>query len=379
MAVLLVGQFLVYAVAWAAGALMWREERPAILWWCAYCTLQALGLWLVMGQGSLTPPSAMLILLSYVAAGVGVDRFVQGWQQHRRHRPLWIGLLVLVELPQLLALVVPLPVVVRAIAYNLGVSLLLVAPIALMHRGLRREFGLWGLLPLLPGALVCLLALARSATLALHPELLLNAPSPLADNTGLLLATLTAAGAFNISFLGLVVARLVRRLHQQLDRDLLTGLCNRGGLEKQLATAWSASERHGLALSVAFIDVDHFKGINDAGGHEAGDRVLRAVAEALDQNARQTDLAGRWGGDEFMVLMPHTDEAAALQAMQRLRERVQRMRIEVPAGCPPVTLSIGIGARGPGVLSLRELVLAADVAMYRDKRGTAAAGLARAA
>jgi two-component system cell cycle response regulator len=150
--------------------------------------------------------------------------------------------------------------------------------------------------------------------------------------------------------------------------DALSDLANRGGLEKHLAAAWGSSQRHGAALSIAFIDIDAFKQINDRGGHEAGDRVIRAVADVLRLNARLTDHVGRWGGDEFMVVMPHNDAEAAALAMQRLRERVLEAGIEVPPGCPALTLSIGIATRHADDDSVHALVKRADAEMYRRKR-----------
>jgi diguanylate cyclase (GGDEF)-like protein len=363
-AVLLIGQFLVYGLAWAVGALMWRDERQPIAWWGAYCVLQAAGLALLRAQGVLTPLSAMLMLLAYTAADVGIDRFVHG---HVRWRAAWLGVWGLAAAVQALGWLAGWPLAFHAVAYNLGVAALLLAPILGMQRLLRREFGVWGLLPLLPGALVCGLALVRSAMIVAHPALLAQAPAPLADNPGLLLATLFAAGAFNISFLAMVVARLVMRLHSRLDLDALTGLFNRGGLEKQLAAAFATCRRHELALSVAFIDIDGFKQVNDVGGHLAGDRVICAVADAMRLDARPADVTGRWGGDEFMVIMPHTATAAAVQAMLRLSERVSKAQIEVPAGCPALTLSIGIASLQADDQAAQDLVRRADHDMYLRK------------
>lgn len=364
MAVLLIGQFLVYGLAWAVGALMWRDERQPIAWWCAYCVLQAAGLAVLWSQGVLTPVSALLMLLAYGAADAGIDRFVHG---HVRWRATWLGIGALAGAAQLLGWLADWPLAFRAVAYNLGVAALLLAPILGMQRRLRREFGVWGLLPLLPGALVCGLALVRSGMIAAQPTLMSHAPAPLADNPGLMLATLFAAGAFNISFLAMVVARLVLRLHSRLDLDALTGLLNRGGLEKQLAAAFATCQRHDLALSVAFIDIDGFKRVNDAGGHLAGDHVICAVADALRQDARPADVAGRWGGDEFMVIMPHTPTAAAAQAMLRLSERVHKAHIAVPAGCPAVSLSIGIASLAGDDASPQAMVERADHDMYLRK------------
>jgi diguanylate cyclase (GGDEF)-like protein len=190
---------------------------------------------------------------------------------------------------------------------------------------------------------------------------------------GVVLIALIAAGAFNIAFLGLVVGRLVRRLRRRVDTDAFTALPNRSGLEKSLANAWAASRRHGVHLSVAFIDIDRFKQINDTGGHEAGDRVLKAVAQVLLENARGTDHVGRWGGDEFIVVMPHSNLADAALAMARIRERVRQANIPVPPGCGALSLSIGVATRRSTDQNIHDLVARADISMYETKRGLNAA------
>ena len=373
MATLLLAQFGVYALAWGVGLALLRDERPAIAWWFACCVLQAAGLWLMQQQpadvGGLWPPASMVLLVAYGAAVMGIDQFVHGRLRHAR---LWLALLLPGVGWQALAWAGGLPLAGRALGHNLCVAALLLVPMMSVRRALQSEFGRWGVLPLLPGSLVCALALVRSLMIAADPSALdAAAGRPLAEQPGLLLATLLATGAFNISFIGLVLARLVVRLHQQLDTDMLCSLANRQGLERQLEAAWKTSLRYGTELSVAFIDIDRFKQINDSGGHEAGDRVLREVAELLRQNARVSDLAGRWGGDEFMLVMPHTDAAAAAQAMVRLRARVAAAHIALPPGCPALTLSIGTATRQAGDGSVQDLFGRADAGMYRIKRDAA--------
>lgn len=371
MADLLVGQFFVYALAWGVGALRLRHERPAVSWWCAYCVLQAIGLALLQRQpvhdGGIWPPASALLMAAYGAAVAGIDHFVNGRVRHGR---LWLALLLPGIGWQLLAWAGDWPLALRAVGHNLVIAALLLVPMLRTRRALQSEFGAWGLLPLLPGSLVCVLALVRSLMISADPQAL-AATRAMTENPGLMMATLLAAGAFNIAFIGLVLGRLVRRLHQQLDTDTLSSLANRQGLEKQLDAAWHAAQRYGSELSVAFIDVDRFKQINDSGGHGAGDEVLRSVARELRDGARVSDFVGRWGGDEFMLVMPHTDAEAASQAMARLRQRVAAAAIPVPAGCPPLSLSIGIATRQPEDRAVGTLFERADAGMYRAKRAEA--------
>lgn len=370
MALLLVSQFVIYALAWVVGGVIVREERRPIALWSLYCLLQAVGLYLVIaspiGANPVPLAATMLMLVSYACAVVGVDMFIhQGRPQFLR---LWLMLLGLGEAMQMAVPMFDLPRHLQAVGYNLIVATLLAGPVLVLQRAMRREFGLWGLLPAVPGGLVCVLALVRCGAILHNPTLALQTSLRFSENPTMLLTTLFAAGAFNVSFLSLVMGRMVKRMHGLLDMDALTGLANRGGLEKRLASSWAHASRNGLALSVAFIDIDNFKRINDAGGHEAGDEVIRGVAAALLHSARQTDHVGRWGGDEFMLVMPHTNPEAADHATQRLLERVREAGIQVPPGCQPLTLSIGIATRERGDATVQALVTRADSAMYGSKR-----------
>lgn len=371
MAQLLMGQLLIYGLAWAVGWVIIREERGPIALWSFRSLLQALALTMmadpVPGGPPVPVPAGMVLLLSYTCAAVGIDMFAH--QGRARYLNLWLVLLVSGVAVQAGSLVWPMPVHLRVAAYNLSVAATLVAPMLVLRKPLDEEFGLWGLVPMVPGTLLCALSVARAAAVLARPETALVAPLLTPSNPMLLLATLLAAGAFNVAFLALVVGRLIKRMNGLIDTDALTHLVNRGGLERRLAAAWAASVRHGTPLSVAFIDLDDFKLVNDLGSHEFGDQVLQGVAKALQRGARETDHVGRWGGDEFMVVMPHTDAEAARQAMQRLRERVRDAGIVLPPGCQPLSLSIGLATRGAEDRSTLSLVMRADAAMYGGKRG----------
>lgn len=160
----------------------------------------------------------------------------------------------------------------------------------------------------------------------------------------------------------LLMLRLMRSraaLDWALRVDPLTGVRNRRHLQERLPEIASASQRHGREWSVLMVDVDHFKEINDREGHGAGDEVLREVALALVGEARREDLTGRWGGDEFLVILPDTDAAGAVIVAERMREAVQA-RLEDRG-----SLSIGCAA---GLEDADELVQRADGALYAAKR-----------
>ena len=105
--------------------------------------------------------------------------------------------------------------------------------------------------------------------------------------------------------------------------DRLTDILNRRGIEPQIAREISRATRHGSPLSLLMLDVDHFKKINDQYGHSVGDVVLRGAAQVIARTVRATDLVGRWGGEEFLVLLPHTDLQHARQAAERIRKAIE--------------------------------------------------------
>ncbi len=159
---------------------------------------------------------------------------------------------------------------------------------------------------------------------------------------------------------------LVER-NAELDRisrsDALTGLANRRHLDEQLASQDSAATRHGYNFSIALIDVDHFKAVNDTYGHADGDDVLCEVARRLKATARAEDIVGRWGGEEFMVVLPYCDVDHSYTIGERLREAVAVSPISTRSGAQlTVTISVGC-ATGPSP----HLVERADLALYEAK------------
>ena len=163
----------------------------------------------------------------------------------------------------------------------------------------------------------------------------------------------------------------LRRQAEELDRisrtDHLTGPANRRRLDAALHSTIASSRPHDFPVSVLLVDVDHFKQVNDVHGHEVGDAVLQAVAAALKASVRTGDLLGRWGGEEFLVLAPHTDLDGALVLAERLRAAVA-----VPSAPVAVTISVGVAtAAGPGlgvaaVLRVENAQLYAAKAAGRD-------------
>jgi diguanylate cyclase (GGDEF)-like protein len=147
--------------------------------------------------------------------------------------------------------------------------------------------------------------------------------------------------------------------------DELTGLSNRRAVSEQLARAAAHARRRGEPLSVLMIDLDRFKETNDRYGHAAGDRVLRAVAECMRGALRAEDLCGRWGGDEFVVLMPCADEQDAQVVAERLAQVAREVDLSDIGLEQGVPMSIGLASAS--LTSAEEIVQAADLALYEAK------------
>jgi diguanylate cyclase (GGDEF)-like protein len=150
--------------------------------------------------------------------------------------------------------------------------------------------------------------------------------------------------------------------------DGLTGLFNRRHAEVLARRACDEAARYGRPLAVLVTDVDFFKKVNDGHGHDAGDAVLRGIAAALRAEARATDVVGRFGGEEFVLVLPDTDEDGARELAERVRRRVEHTPMQTPAGPLKVTLSVGLASMPAHGEGLASLVKAADEALYEAKR-----------
>ena len=164
------------------------------------------------------------------------------------------------------------------------------------------------------------------------------------------------------SAFGYALGRQADALIELARADPLTGLRNPRAFAERLDEEIARALRYGTPLSLLMADVDGLKAINDRGGHHAGDVALRAVADAMRQDARQTDLAARLGGDEFALLAPSTSTDEAMALAERLRGRVSEL---AAAG---VTVSVGVATLDAERADPKALLEAADAALYEAKR-----------
>jgi diguanylate cyclase (GGDEF)-like protein len=176
----------------------------------------------------------------------------------------------------------------------------------------------------------------------------------------------------------LIALGVADRLRQQRDAltdaerraqtDALTGVLNRRSLIERLDAACVRARARGLPLALLFIDLDHFKQINDSFGHPAGDACLRAIIEPIHAELRQSDVIGRYGGEEFVVLLSGADANAALLIAQRILERVGNVRVLGFGHEIRLTCSIGVATSETLGVWGEQLIASADAAVYQAKR-----------
>ncbi len=163
--------------------------------------------------------------------------------------------------------------------------------------------------------------------------------------------------------------RLRDSLRDAAFRDPLTGLYNRRFTSASLDTELKKHQRYGEPLSVIIMDADHFKEVNDRYGHSAGDAALKAIADACNSSVRDIDVVGRFGGEEFIVLLPHTSAADAEIVAERIRNTMLRKDLTWQDQTFNVQLSLGVAEAGVHASTFDELIAAADQALYAAKRG----------
>lgn len=358
----------------ALSALMgWLATRDRVfLYYTASCTLffvwQAMltGLigyphpWWPLGDGlaqwqvglTLVVTALMLTSLWYLCAGHLLLDF---------SRRLILLMLLLVGLCALSLPLLPLPVlaglaIAPQVVMVLGGVLIVAVALLAQLRGLRS--GLLGLVGLIPFMALVVAELIGARILVTYRVECMQVVA-----TWLLMIT---AYALNRR-LGLL--RLQRdEMHRLASTDAMTGLSNRSSGMLRLAQLQAEAAASGQPLSIGFLDVDHFKSINDTYGHDIGDQVLVAVSRVLAESVRSVDDAARMGGEEFLLLLPGVDSAAALARMEVIVQRLGEIQLRAAAPGLDVTASIGVAQWGREDADAAQLLRRADQAMYAAKQ-----------
>jgi len=165
------------------------------------------------------------------------------------------------------------------------------------------------------------------------------------------------------------VKELTEKLERQARSDFLTGAHNRGYFYELASLELSRAQRYGQTFSLMILDIDHFKAINDQDGHDAGDRALKMFVELLKQTLRDVDMVGRFGGEEFIVLLPQATIENAAHIAERIRQLVSKQQLSSSdAHTFNMTVSIGLAEFVEGVSSVDEIVKLADKALYQAKQ-----------
>ncbi|MBN7771300.1 GGDEF domain-containing protein [Marinobacter daepoensis] len=167
--------------------------------------------------------------------------------------------------------------------------------------------------------------------------------------------------------------RALERANEQLARlsmtDRLTGLLNRGTWENLVDAEFERFRRYGQATSLVMFDIDHFKSVNDNYGHLAGDEVIRHAAQITRNNVRQSDSAGRYGGEEFGIILPETDTESARVICERIRDAIENGVVNTTAGNIQYTISMGIAQLTDSPENYMQWMQKADEALYKAKQG----------
>ncbi|MBL0730405.1 GGDEF domain-containing protein [Piscinibacter sp. HJYY11] len=359
----------VLALGWAIGAVVVPIDRRSALQWACYALLTGSSV-LIFIAASQTR-SEELRALANLCVATGIVLMERGVRQFTgRPAPWWPYALLVVGVAGLSWLGLDPGYGALRVAIVSGLVALLCALTAwniyvYARRDLGLAFGHLLAVPLLLGAMVFA---TRSARAVVSPYTVV---AELAGNSSLNIGSavvfLVTALVFHLALVALVGMRLMAELRRLSRTDGLTEVFNRRAIEEQLHDEARRAVRSQRPFSVLMIDADYFKGINDRFGHAAGDDALRHLTRIMKAQMRDVDRIGRFGGEEFVAVLPGTAATEALNAAERLRDAVLRRPWAWQGEVLPLTVSIGVAAwRGPQD-EVPALLKRADAALYRAK------------
>jgi diguanylate cyclase (GGDEF)-like protein len=362
-------QQLLLGIGWWIAATLMRSARTAALYWGAFAVLTGLSLMLfVLGIGHgdelLRALGNITAVLAVLALQHGVRCFF-GVPSPWAAQTVWLAVCLAASAIGFRE---------QHGAWRVGVisALLALVNIAIAW-DLRSLAGSrmnprWGLALALPIATGGLVFAARAVRAWLSPHTVdaeVAADSALNIGSALLYLALTLV--FQLTLISLMMSRLVLDLRRLARRDPLTGLLNRRAIDEAIDDEVQRSRRLGSVFSVLMIDVDHFKALNDREGHAAGDRALQHLATLMSAQTREIDRLGRWGGEEFVMLLPGASYDAAMAMAERLRERTASLPLIWNDTPCPLTISIGVAQWRGEADGIAQLLARADAALYRAK------------
>lgn len=370
----LILQLLLYAATWLVLASAFKLRRQAGLWWAVGFSLLALGAAINdAGHGTDTGVAlGMLLNTSLVGGFYCLMRGLAHMGQYKLALFETVGPIVLLTLLALIRIALPEAFALRLLVFGLAASWPLVRTAWLIKRlltdtgypNLFIPLGLWPILGFI--ILLAVRPLGVMLDSAGMQEYMLESRS--SYMTLFMVHTFISLGLFNLAMAVVVIGGLVNHLQKLSQTDHLTRLPNRRSVLAAVSREHDLYRRSGHAYSVLVIDVDFFKRVNDSHGHATGDEVLIGVAQTMKACARGTDVVARFGGEEFLVFLPNTDEDQAYAMAERMRLAV--MTGSHASVTPPlaVTISVGISTVAPHDAIIDEVIARADRALYQAKQ-----------
>lgn len=355
----------VASLAWALGAWVVADARRAAAHWATWAALSC-ATWLVLALRLESPP--LIGVVSGVLGTLALQRGIRIWVGRRPAR--WLPIAAL-------AAVVAADLVTSDPALRHLQAALNFAVLAGLYFGIAHDLNVhgrddlhlrWSLLLALPALLGATAFASRSLRALLWPESVLAEMATHSTlNVGSALAYVVLVLLLHTTLMALVVARLVADLHRLSRHDGLTGLLNRRAMEEAVAAQVRTSQRGSERFVLMMLDVDHFKAVNDRHGHAAGDLALKHVAGRLRSGLREIDRLGRYGGEEFLVLLPGLGLAQALAVAERLREDLAASPLVHRGTSIALSVSIGVAEGTAGVDGSDDVLERADTALFRAK------------
>lgn len=370
-------QYAVVAPAWLAVALALPGERRAAGWWAGYAGGSALGLLLiVLGMHEANALVRALGNIAVLTAMLALQRGIWAFTGQRRWTGVQAAVLAVTVVLSLLAMDQAWVWARITVVAGLWAALYLWAGIDVWRHVRVRQKQRWGWLYAAPLLMAAVILAMRSVRALVSPETVtFEVEQNTVLNVGSSLTGLVAALLVQMMLVSLLFSRLIGRLERLSRHDPLTGLLNRRAMgdvlsqEEQRVRRMPGSTQASGQMSVLMIDVDHFKRLNDSHGHATGDRALLQLATLMGSHLRDIDHLARWGGEEFLALLPATSGGEALMLAERLCERVRHLSLSSDAGRIALTVSVGVADWAGPQDSLAALLRRADDALYAAKHG----------
>lgn len=360
------------ALGWLLAAALLPSMRRATAHWAGFALLQGMAFFLYLNSGRWPDfPVHAIDNMLFVAAFVLQVRGLYLLMGHRPPDKVFLAVLSLSGLAQWMW------VAHEQSAWRMATSSLVAGTLCVwtavtLLRCIREESPhaprLLGPMLSAPSVIGSTLLALRAVVVMLEPERVIQSDR-LDQSIGMLgaLSWLFLSLSMALALVGLVLYKLQRKLSQAATHDALTKLPNRRAADDFMAHEALRAQRYGTPLSALMVDIDFFKKVNDQHGHAAGDHVLQTLAGLLKDRARATDLVARWGGEEFLVLLPDTSLAGAQRMGEQMRLAVLGKPFRWQQTAVPITVSIGAATWSSGPFRANALVASADKALYQAK------------